>query len=406
MTFVYLIPILLAVVWSIQYDRQEEFDAHKSHRFWLLCIILSLITGFSYALGGDKQQYLSFFETYSRDWSDLGQEILVGFMSRGQMPGWVCLNMFAKVCFDSFYPVQLIEAFFINTAVFYTCKRYTQRVFFFVLLYCLSFQYFNYNTEVMREAFAIGFSLFGIEAMFRRKYVLMFLLFIMALMFHASAVVMLLFPFMRFRITFRRFLLVCLAALFVWFVSNAIFKIFISLLLGEEGAFVKKLLSYASFSTGIIAFVIYAVIYLVAPFVFLRCGMAKGVQDEEIIRRKEYFLSFYFCLATLVPSFLILARFFNYPMVMLLCLTADVLFTLFDEKKHFIPKVACLFLFWGYSIKQYVVSAPKIDARCIDFWFPYTCIIDESYDRNRRDAMHEILVDGDKADENTRDVEL
>lgn len=407
MSIILLIPIVLAIVWSVEYDRQEEFDEYKSHRFWLLYFILSVIAGFSYAWGGDKQAYLAEFNDYSSNISDLFSEIELGLTDRGQMPGWVMVNMFAKTVFDSFYVVQLLESFFINFAVFYTCKKYTQRVFFFVLLYFLSFQYFNFNTEVMREAFALGFCLFAVEMLFQKRYVPAALLSATALLFHVSAIAMIiLFPWMRFRITLKRLPFVLLAALLIWFSSNYLFSFIIKMVLGQEGTLFAKVFMYSTFSTGFIAFIIYTFIYIVAPFFIMHFGIQKGSQDDEIIRRKEYFMAFFICLSLVVPSFLPLARFFNYTMPVFLCFTTDMLYTLLWEKRHFIIKIFCLYLFWGYTTYQYYAYSSKTETRCLDFWFPYTSIFEEdSYDRAYRDKIHEILVNGEKTDENTREVE-
>lgn len=407
MSFIYLIPIILSLVWCVEYDRQEKFDDLKSHRFWFLYVILSLITGLSYALGGDKQLYLTEFERYSSDVTNIYRECELGIMERGQMPGWVLLNLFAKSFFDSFYIVQLVEAFFVNFAIFYTCKRYTQRVFFFVLMYCLSFQYFNLNTEVMREAFAVGFCLLGTEMLFRKRYLFSGVLFGLALLFHVSAIAMiLLFPLVTFKVTLRRFVWFLLGSLCLWLFSNFLFNLIIEMLLGQEGKLLAKILVYSSFSTGLFAFVLYLIIYLVTPFFMMRLGIENGIQDAEIMRSKERFLTYYLCIAIVVPSFLPLSRFFNYAIPVVLCMTTDLLYTLLREKSHFFVKIACVLVFWGYTIFQYVTYVPKIDASCLTMWIPYTSILDEgSYDRTYRDHIHSILVDGEIADENKREAE-
>lgn len=407
MTLIYCIPLILAAAWSIKYDRQAEFDDNKSHRFWLLYLILSLIAGLSYALGGDKQTYLTEFEDYSSSFLDVFEEIDDGLSDRGQMPGWVVLNLFAKSFFDSFYVVQLIEAFFVNFAIFYTCKRYTQHVFFFLLLYCLTFQYFCLNLEIMREGFSIGFFLLGTETLFRKKYVLTVLLFILAVMFHVSAIVpVLIFPFMRFKITNRRFLFVMLASFLFWFLSNTLFRIIIEAVLGQEGKIFEKILFYSSYSTSIIAFIMYMVMLLVAPFGILYLGMDKGIQDEETLNRKQQFMTFAICLSIVFPSFLTLVRLFNYAMPVFLCITADLMFTLFVEKRHFISKALALFIFWGHTLYQLLAYSPKTGTNYLFCWFPYTSIIDDgTYDRSNREKLHDIILDGEKADENTREVE-
>lgn len=407
MVLIYLIPLALAAIWCVKYDRQTEMDAHKSHRFWLLYIILSLITGLSYALGGDKQAYLTEFSSYPDSFEDIAEHIKLGITTRGQMPGWVLLNCLAKICFNSFYVVQLIEAFFINFAVFYTVKRYTQHVFFFSILYFLTFTYFNFNTEVMREAFSIGFFLLATETWFRKKYALTIMLGLLAVAFHVSAIVILLFPFMQFRITLKRIPWVVLAAALFWLASNALFKVIIAIFLGQTGTLVAKILGYSTFATGPIAFIMYTFTYVVAPFVIMYLGIHRGSQDPEIIRRKEQFMTFYLCVAIVVPSFLPLARFLNYPQTVFLCLTTDVLYTLFAEKRHFISKVLCTLLIWGYTISQYIVINPYTNSNYLVMYLPYTGFWDEdSFDCSERQNIHAILTSGGhKAEENTRTVE-
>lgn len=407
MVLIYLIPLLLAAIWSVKYDRQQEMDAYKSHRFWFLCILLSLITGLSYALGGDKQTYLTEFDGYPNSFADVAEHIRLGLTTRGQMPGWVLLNCLAKICFNSFYVVQLVEAFFINIAVFYTVKRYTQHVFFFAILYCLTFTYFNFNTEVMREAFSIGFFLLATETWFRKKYALTIVLGLLATTFHVSAIVILLFPFMRFRITLKRLPWVVLAAAGFWLASNALFKVIIAIFLGQTGTLVAKILGYSTFATGPIAFVMYMVTYVVAPFVIMYLSIHRGVQDEELIRRKEQFMTFYLCIAIVVPSFLPLSRFLNYPQTVFLCLTTDIVYLLFAEKRHFISKVFCTLLIWGYTTYQYIAFNPYSNTRFLSLVYPYTGFWDEgSYDRSERQNAHAVLISGGKkSDENTRTVD-
>lgn len=407
MVLVYLIPLALAAIWCVRYDRQAEMDSHKSHRFWLLCIILSLITGLSYALGGDKQTYLTEFEGYPDSFENIAEHIRLGITTRGQMPGWVLLNIFAKAIFGSFYVVQLIEAFFINFAVFYTAKRYTQHVFLFSIFYFLTFTYFNFNTEVMREAFSIGFFLLATETWFRKKYTLTVVLGLLAIMFHVSAIVILLYPFLQFRITLKRFPWVVMASAVFWIVSNKLFSIIISLFLGQTGSVAAKILLYSSYSTGLIAFVIYTVIYVVAPFVIMYLGIHRGAQDPEIIRRKEQFMTFYLCIAVIIPSFLPLVRFLNYPQTIFLCLTTDMLYLLFTEKRHFISKLCCTMLIFGYSIFQYIAFNPYTNSNYLVMYFPYTGFWNEdSFDRTERQNIHAIINSGNtKNAENIRTVE-
>ena len=97
MSVFYLIFILLTAYFSYRYDRIEEYDSHKQHRFWLMCGYLVCLTGFSYGLGGDKFVYMEEFETYPETVEEAKDFIWIQFMMRGQMPLWTLVNAFAKV---------------------------------------------------------------------------------------------------------------------------------------------------------------------------------------------------------------------------------------------------------------------------------------------------------------------
>lgn len=407
MTLIYFIPLILAAAWSIKYDRQAEFDDNKSHRYWLLYVILSLIAALGYALGGDKQQYLSEFAEYSTDISDFAEEIENGIVDRGQMPLWVTLNFFAKVLFDSFTIVQIIESFFVNFAVFYFFKKYTQHVFLTILLFIFSFNYFYFNNEIMREAIAIGICLFATEAYFKKRYIIAFFMVLIAMLFHVSAIVMFLFPFMSFRVTVKRFPFMILGAMAFWFVSNVLFTKIINALLGQEGALVTKVLFYSSYSSGGVgAFIIYTIIYLVCPFLLMHYGLQRGFQDKELIRRKERFMTMYLCIAIVVISFLPLVRFNNYLLIVYMCFTTDTIYTLFKEKKHFLSKIVCFCIFWGYSTFQFVAVNPNSNQSALVLYFPYTTILDTNFDRSERQRIHSIITDGSVDAQNQREVEL
>ena len=113
MSLIYIIVIALSVYYSIRWDGVEEDNAFKKHRYWMLCVLLILITGFSYGLGGDKFVYMRQFEAIPTDIPALEYASLA-IVIQGNMPLWTLLTIFAKNCFDSFYAVQLIQAIITN----------------------------------------------------------------------------------------------------------------------------------------------------------------------------------------------------------------------------------------------------------------------------------------------------
>lgn len=129
----------------------------------MLCVLLILITGFSYGLGGDKFVYMRQFEAIPTDIPALEYASLA-IVIQGNMPLWTLLTIFAKNCFDSFYAVQLIQAIITNLTFFYIASKYTHRYFCFIIAYFLTLTYFIFNTEIMREGIAIAICMVGMEA--------------------------------------------------------------------------------------------------------------------------------------------------------------------------------------------------------------------------------------------------
>ena len=242
MSIFYVIFILLTAYFSYRYDRIEEYDSHKQHRFWLMCGYMVCLTGFSYGLGGDKFVYMREFETYPESLEEAVDFIWIQFMLKGQMPLWTLVNAFAKVVFNSFYAVQLIQSAVVNIAVCYVASKYTHRYFLFMIVYFLTLQYFVFNTEIMREGFALAFVLVGMHGWLSGKKWLFFVALPIGLLFHISAVIALLFLFAFFKVSWKTLFIAFFISFGIWLLSDIILgKVMVSVL-GGMGALVQKVL--------------------------------------------------------------------------------------------------------------------------------------------------------------------
>ena len=203
MNIFYYIFIALAVYFSFRYDGIEEYDRRKQHRLWLLCIYLICLSGFSYGLGGDKFDYMKEFEGYPNTFSEVGNFIWYNVMLKGKMPLWTLVNLICKSIFHSFYALQFIQSTAVNISICYIVSKYTHRYFMFFLIYFLSLKFFVFNTEIMREGFALSFVLIGLHGWMIGKRWLYFLTLPIGLMFHVSALTALIFPFVKFRVSWK-----------------------------------------------------------------------------------------------------------------------------------------------------------------------------------------------------------
>jgi hypothetical protein len=394
----------MTAYFSFRYDSIEEYDSHKQHRLWLMCGYLICLTGFSYGLGGDKFAYMEEFEQYPSDFSEAGDYIWLQFMLKGQMPFWTLINMFGKIVFDSFYFVQLAQSAAINTAVCYIVSKYTHRYFLFLLVYFFTLQYFVFNTEVMREGFAMAFALVGMHNWMIGKKWMFFLMLPIALLFHISAVTMLLFPFVRFRISWMTLAIAFMVAFCIWLFSDLVLGKIMLAVLGGMGALVEKVLLYSIKASTIFGFLRSAITYLVFPFVIMYSVLSLEPSDE-LRKRKEKIVSFMVVLALLTCSLAGFARLYNYIQIFYLIMMADFIYMLFRIKNHLVIRMGVLVGTLFFLLLRYMTPYQSTKTHFYDFFYPYTCILHEDKSVYIREIAHQEAVMAEESDNNVREIE-
>lgn len=402
MTIVYLIFILLAAWCSFRYDGIEEPDSHKSHRYWLLCGMLVCITGFSYGLGGDKFVYMNDFENLSSDLS-FYESVYFGVLIQGNMPLWTILNLLIKRSIDSFYVVQIVQAFIVNVCICYAIRSYTKRWFLFLLVYFLSEVYFQFNTEVMREGVAIGICTLAVEQYFKGRKPIYFSLCALAIMFHVSAVVMLAFPFIHFKIRNWTLPAAFAIAAVTWVGSDFVLANIARFAIGGIGMLVQKVLFYAVQASTIFGFLRSAITYIIFPFIIMYFNL-KWEPSDEMRARKEHLMAFHIFLSIIGAAFAGLARFRNYMEIYYLVMLADFCYMLFRTKRHFIIRTCTLAGTVFLIALKYYQYYPLNKAYFYQFFVPYTCILDEDRQVYFREDVHKEAVSFTASDDNLRDI--
>ncbi len=404
MSVFYVIFILLTSYFSYRYDRIEEYDSHKQHRLWLMCGYLVCLTGFSYGLGGDKFTYMNEFEIYPEKMAESKDYIWLQFMLKGQMPLWTLVNVFAKVVFNSFYVVQLIQSAAINISVCYVVSKYTHRYFLFLLIYFFTLQYFIFNTEIMREGFSQAFVLIGMHGWMTGKKWLYFVTLPVGLMFHVSAVIALLFPFAFFRVSWSTLVIAFCLAFGIWLLSDRILGGVMVSVLGGMGALVQKVLFYSIQASTIFGFLRSAITYLIFPFVIMYTVM-QAETDETKRKWMERMIAFMLLLGIVASAFAGFARFYNYARVFYLALMADFIYQLFAYKKLLLIRLGTLVGTVFLILLQYMVPYKTTHTYYYDYFYPYTCILDETADVYIREVAHHEAVQAEEEDNNVRNIE-
>lgn len=320
------------------------------------------------------------------------------------MPLWTILNLAAKAVFHSFYAVQFIQSAAINIAVCFIVSKYTHRYFLFLLVYFFTLQFFVFNTEIMREGIALSFMLYGMHYWMNGRKWVFFVMLPLGLMFHISAIIAILFPFAFFKVNWKTLGIAFLAAFLMWLLSDIVLGRVMVSVLGGMGAIVEKILIYSIQASTIFGFLRSAITNLVFPFIIMY-SVLQLEQDEELYRRKEKMIAFMMILAVFASAFAGFTRLYNYSRVFYLVMLADFIYMLFQYKEHLIMRVGVLAGTALLILSQYLISYQSTNTYYYNFFFPYTCILDEDRSVYFREIAHGEATEAEQKDNNVRDIQ-
>lgn len=185
---IYFVSFLVCIYLAWMYDILG-YTKNKRNWYYLLLIWFICVSGFQYMVGSDMQEYvLSYENSYKKI------DFMVDEIGGRYQPGWMLLSYFCHQISNDFVFFKFIQAIFVNVAVFSFFKRESKYVFLCISIYALT-SYLLLNFNILRQSFAIGFILYYISSIKRKKYVQAFVYLIFAFMFHNSALLALIVPF-------------------------------------------------------------------------------------------------------------------------------------------------------------------------------------------------------------------
>lgn len=160
----------------------------------IMALLFITLTGLrSEMIGADTQNYYRDF-LESPDIQNLDSSVIA--TSRYQ-PLWVIFVATIKYYFNSYYVLLFIHAAFVNIVILRFFWKYTQTPFLAALIYYISANYIEFNTEILRESIAICFCLLAYERYLHKKYIFAIVLWVIAYMFHVSCIIALFYPLFR-----------------------------------------------------------------------------------------------------------------------------------------------------------------------------------------------------------------
>lgn len=185
---IYIIAIFVASIFVYKYDICRQLKG-RDRNYIILWLILVLIFGLRYKIGGDTIRYMDLFEEIKTLPNIRYSDLTFGRI----MPlSYFFISLCKTIC-NEFVFFQIVHAITINTIIFKFFKKYTIYSFSAVLVYMI-WSSLEFNTEILRESLAICVILSGLEHL-KNKNVLKYYCFVLvAIFFHVSALVAVLFP--------------------------------------------------------------------------------------------------------------------------------------------------------------------------------------------------------------------
>lgn len=252
--------------------------------YWFECVIVILVMGFRYYVGGDTMGYMDKYEFVS----PINELTLMDFVLGEYQPLWIILQSTCKVFSEEFFVLQLVISTVANVTVFWAMQRYSTNKFFAVLLYLIS-QMLNFNCEILRAVLAISVFLIAYEQLLEKKYLKYYLLIIVAILFHDQAFLLLLvplfYPFLKKPLSPVTMIVLLIVGLIL--TSSPVMSLYINYLPGERGETFTE--GYGSYKVASILGYIHVIVNIILISIIIKSNL---IRDNN---RLLPALNFYLC---------------------------------------------------------------------------------------------------------------
>lgn len=375
---IYFVVLFLLLLGVLFFDPKSKKGG--SPYFWFCYLVLVLMFGLRYRVGGDTLNYIVKYK-YIAPLSDL---TLLDFLVLQMEPGFAALMAFFKQFTDDFYCVQLAESTFVNFIWFWIIDKNVSRRFLAISLYYVMFSFY-FNTEIMREAIAVSLFVIAYRELLKNRIIRYYMILVIGITFHYSCFFMLLIPIMRRYITNEKRMWIVCVILFMLTLSVA------PLLQYLGGYLLAKVERNASYSFSIYGMIGSFVKTILFPWIVGKLYL-KYVDPSPKSEQRRLILIYITIGSLALGNFSILMRLTNYLqplfLVLLVLVLERVVFGKF--KQPFIAAVLCGFIWICYLnayFKDESQTTPGARYYCI--WHPYYSIFNEQEDVLRENFVQD-----------------
>lgn len=371
---IYIVSLIVCVFLAWMYD-VLGYTKNKWHWYYLLMVWFIAVSGLQYMVGTDMLVYM---DEYNKLYNELRFD--VGDQEGKRQPGWVLLCYGCRQITNDFTLLKLIQATFVNIAIFSFFRRESKYVFCCIALYALT-SYLLINFNILRQGIALGFILYFISFYKQKRYVLSALFVFLAYMFHNTALVAMIIPIFGL-IKYSKKMLLGLGFLTIILVY-IILKMDLGMLLNSifEGEYMGEGLSgigniYAnSERLGVQEAKINVIrLFRVATFFIVALYYIKKKRDIYLGGIALSYLLF-LVISFVFPILFRLGTFFELSFYVVLS-SAVIEYPL--GRFYRIRRVFYIFAFLIYSFfpfREYMTRYPGSHYRYIDQYYPYHCVL-------------------------------
>lgn len=351
---IYFFVLFIFLVFAINFDYHNK-RKNKDVYFKIECLILILLWGLRYRVGGDSLTYEEEFLYYP----SLSEIIKGGIKDLPFQPLWYYFNAILKSIIPSFVFFQIVHAIIINVVVFIIINKYCEAKFTAALFYYV-FISANMNTEILREAISVCIFLIAFNYLINNNVLKYYLFAIIAFFFHQSAVFLFVLPLFKWFLcktwTIRHYIVVSsVIAVIVFFALNALEYVVGINLLGNDFSSDKAIRYYAKAvatqdtDTGLGGSQ-FGIRYLLK--IFLSLYVIYTVKKEHMDTPANNFVVHIYLFLTIIGFVvgLVADRWSNYFVVLYYCIIANLLYNSFNESKDIIVKIRPVFIISMYTI--------------------------------------------------------
>jgi hypothetical protein len=208
---------------------------------------------------------------------------------------------------------------------------------------------------------------------------------------------------MKYRISRNTIIYGVILAFLIWLLSDVLLgKVMLSVA-GSQGAMVQKILFYSIKASNIFGFIRALFTYLIFPCIIMYV-VVENEENSELKRQKAQMLTFAFVLGIIACSFTGFVRLYNYTRIFYLIMLGDFIYTLFKQKDHLIIRLSALAGTVFVTALLYMTYYKTTNTRFYDFFYPYTCILNEDKSVFIREIAHNEAVFVEEEDDNVRDI--